>query len=55
MFLAFKLADIVQVPFGYLMSALYNLTTNYGWTLILFAVLVKIILFPVTAKSKKAP
>ena len=54
MFLAFKLADIIQVPFGYLMSALYNLTTNYGWTLILFAVLVKIILFPVTAKSKKS-
>ena len=54
MFLAFKLVDIVQVPFGYLMSALYNLTTNYGWTLILFAVLVKIILFPVTAKSKKS-
>jgi len=54
MFLAFKLADIIQVPFGYLMSWLYQLTTNYGWTLILFAIVVKFILYPVTAKSKKS-
>ena len=54
MILAFKLADIVQVPFGYLMSWLYQLTTSYGWTLILFAILVKLILFPVSAKSKKS-
>ena len=25
MFLAFRLVDIIQVPFGYLMSALYQL------------------------------
>ena len=54
MFLAFKLADIIQVPFGYLMSALYQFTGNYGWTLILFALVVKLILFPVTAKGKKS-
>ena len=54
MILAFKLADIIQIPFGYLMSLLYQLTANYGWTLILFALLVKIILFPVTAKGKKS-
>ena len=54
MFLAFKLADLVQVPFGYLMSWLYDLTTNYGWTLILFAIVVKCILFPFTAKGKKS-
>ena len=54
MFLAFKLSDIVTVPFGYLMDWLYQLTTNYGWALVLFAVLVKIILFPITAKSKKS-
>ena len=54
MFLAFKLADLVHIPFGWLMNLLYQLTTNYGWTLIIFAVLVKIILFPVTAKGKKS-
>ncbi len=54
MILAFQLADIIQVPFGYLMAWLYQLTSNYGWTLILFAILVKVILFPINAKSKKS-
>ena len=54
MILAFNLADLIQVPFGYLMSWLYQFTANYGLTLIIFAVLVKVILFPVTAKSKKS-
>ena len=54
MLLAFKLSDIVTVPFGYLLDWLYQFTNNYGVALILFAVLVKLILLPVTAKSKKS-
>lgn len=54
MILAFNLADIVQVPFGWLMSALYQFTNNYGVALILFAVIVKLILLPATAKGKKS-
>ena len=54
MFLAFALSDIIKVPFGYLMDWLYQFTNNYGLALILFAVLVKVILFPVQAKSKKS-
>ena len=54
MFLAFSLSEIIKVPFGYLMDWLYQFTNNYGLALILFAVLVKIILFPVQAKSKKS-
>lgn len=54
MILAFKIADIVQVPFGWLMSWLYNLTSSYGWALILFAFVVKLILLPATAKGKKS-
>ena len=54
MMLAFKLADLVQVPFGYLLDWLYQLTTNYGVALILFALIVKLILLPITAKSKKS-
>lgn len=54
MFLAFKLSDIVTVPFGWLLAVLYQFTTNYGVALILFAVLVKIILLPMTAKGKKS-
>ena len=53
MILAFKLADIIQVPFGYLLDILYQLTTNYGLALIIFAVIIKLILLPATAKGFK--
>ena len=54
MILAFKIGDIVQVPFGWLMSLLYDFTNNYGWALIIFAFVVKLILLPATAKGKKS-
>ena len=54
MILAFNLADIIQVPFGWLMSQLYHLTSNYGLALILFAIIVKLVLMPATAKGKKS-
>ena len=54
MFLAFRLSDIITIPFGYLLDWLYVLTHNYGAALILFAVLVQIVLLPITAKSKKS-
>ena len=54
MFLAFSLSDIVTVPFGALLGWLYQFTQNYGVALILFAIIVKTILFPLTAKSKKS-
>ena len=54
MILAFSLWDVIQVPFGYLLDYLYQWTSSYGLALILFAILVKIILFPATAKSKKS-
>ena len=53
MFLAFKFSDIVTVPFGWLLSILYDFTNNYGLALIFFAVIVKVILLPLTAKGKK--
>jgi len=54
LFLAFNLNDLIRVPFGYLLDWLYQFTTNYGLALILFAILVKIILLPISAKSKKS-
>ena len=50
----FRLVDIVQVPFGYLLSLLNQLTSNYGLALILFAIALKVILLPATAKGKKS-
>jgi len=54
MFLAFQLADIIRVPFGWLLGVLYNLTSNYGAALILFTLIVNIVLTPINAKSKKS-
>ena len=54
MILAFKMADIIQVPFGYLLAWLNQLTSNYGVALILFAIAIRLILLPATAKSKKS-
>ena len=50
----FSMADIIQVPFGYLLSWLNQLTSNYGVALILFAIAIKLILLPATAKAKKS-
>ena len=54
MILAFKLSDIITVPFGYLLGILYHLTDNYGVAMILFGILVQLALLPITAKSKKS-
>ena len=48
------MGKIITVPFGWLLSFLYDLTNNYGIALILFATLVQLILLPITAKSKKS-
>ena len=53
MFLAFKLSDIITVPFGWLLGQLYNLTNNYGVAMIIFALVVQAVLTPINAKSKK--
>jgi YidC/Oxa1 family membrane protein insertase len=44
----------ITVPFAWLLSFLYDLTHNYGVSMILFAVLVQLVLLPITAKSKKS-
>ena len=54
MFLAFKLSDIVTVPFGWLLGQLYELTSNYGVAMILFAIIVQMVIMPINAKSKKS-
>lgn len=49
-----SIADLIQVPFGYLLSWLYQFAQNYGLALIIFAIVVKLILLPASAKSKKS-
>ena len=54
MFLAFKLSDLITVPFGWLLGQLYNLFGNYGVAMIIFGILVQLIMLPIKAKSKKS-
>ena len=54
MFLAFQFGDLIRVPFGWLLGFLYDLTSNYGVAMILFALIVQAVLTPINAKSKKS-
>ena len=44
----------LQDAFGYVLDWLYQLTLNYGVSLILFAIVVRLVLVPINAKSKKS-
>ncbi|NBI08716.1 membrane protein insertase YidC [Colidextribacter sp. OB.20] len=48
------LVGIILQPFAWLLLFFYNLFNSYGIALILFAIVVKLILFPVTLKQKKS-
>ena len=54
MFLAFKLRDLITVPFGWILGLLYDLTGNYGVSMIIFAIFVQLVLTPINAQSKKS-
>ena len=54
MFLAFQLGDLIRVPFGWLLGFLYDLTSNYGFAMIIFALIVQAVQTPINAKSKKS-
>ena len=54
MILAFKLSNLITVPFGWILGQLYHLTSNYGVAMILFALIVQGVLTPINAKSKKS-
>ena len=45
---------IILKPFAMLLMFLYNTFNSYGIALILFGLVVKLVLFPVTLKSKKS-
>lgn len=48
-----NISDIIRIPFGYLLDWLYQFSGNYGVALILFSLIVKLVLLPMNAKSKK--
>ncbi len=44
----------ICIPFAWLLRALYELTGSYGWALVLFTVVIKLVLLPFQMKSKKS-
>ena len=46
--------DFIIIPFSWLLNIFYNFTQNYGLAIILFALVVKIVLFPMSLKGKKS-
>ena len=39
--------------FGYVLKLLYNIVGNYGWAIILFSILVKALMLPISIKQQK--
>ena len=46
--------ELIAIPLGWIMRCIYNLVGNYGITLILFTLVTKILLFPLSVKQKKS-
>ncbi len=47
------LINIVGIPLGFIMKLIYNLVNNYGIAIIIFTLLTKLIMFPVSYKQQK--
>ena len=45
---------LITRPLGFIIRIIYNLVQNYGLSIILFTIVVKLILMPLQAKSQKA-
>lgn len=41
-------------PLGYILGFIYHFTLNYGWALVLFTILIKLILLPLGLKQQKS-
>lgn len=48
-----SISTFIPIVFGYVFEWLYDFTTDYALTLFLFALVVKLILLPLSAKQKK--
>ena len=46
--------QIISVPLGWIMSRIYEIVGNYGVTLILFTLVTKLLMLPLTIKQKKS-
>ena len=49
-----NLFEIITIPLGYIIDFIYQLVKNYGVAIIIFTIIVKLILLPLTYKSQKS-
>ena len=45
---------LITMPLGYILGFIYQFVQNYGWALLLFTIVVKIILLPLGLKQQKS-
>lgn len=45
---------ILGIPFGWVLHGLQQIIGNYGWTLIVFTIIVKLLMTPLTIKQQKS-
>lgn len=46
--------EFLGIPFGWLMYIIDSVVNNYGWSLVIFAVLTKLLVFPLAIKQQKS-
>lgn len=51
---SFSIFSVVSTPLGWVMKIIYDLVGNYGIALLLFTLLMKLVLIPVSVKQKKS-
>ena len=44
---------VLAWPLGYVMERIYNIIPNYGWDLILFTLLIRLLSIPLSLKQQK--
>ena len=45
---------LIYRPLGWIIKLIFDLVSNYGWAIIIFTIIVKLILLPLNIKSQKA-
>lgn len=49
-----SLFEIITIPLGYILDLIYKLVQNYGLSIIIFTIIIKLILIPLNVRSQKA-
>lgn len=49
-----NLFEIITIPLGYIIDLIYRLVQNYGLSIIIFTIIVKLLLIPLNLKSQRA-